>query len=140
MDFTSRSELAAIQRAVKGPQRTTQELETLRLLQAMNFADAQRDATPPEVRHERCAAVLAGMVKPAGAEAVRARKWVDAKLPAKRVAVMCGGFPKERAEERLASFNAVERGRIWYEIEKLIGELKEIQKCMNGGTVPGAVQ
>lgn len=136
MAITSRHELSALAQ-VAGPQITKSELETKALLADMDKIAAQIAATPPDVRMERCAAVLAGLVTPADAEAVRAAYWTRSRQAARRVAVMAGNLPKERAEGALGTFNAFERGRIHIEIERLIADLRQVQKCMNGGHVPG---
>ena len=133
---TARTEYVALARAA-GPQITPLEIETQRILADMDRTAAQIAATPPDVRLERSAAVLAGIVSPADAEAVRAHYWGKTRTAARRVAVMAGNLPKERADDALAKFNAFERGRIHIEIEKLIAELRQVQKCMNGGHVPG---
>ena len=134
----NRTELAALAQ-VAGPQLTAAEIETKKLIAEMERVEAQIAATPPDVRMERSAAVLSGILTPADAEAVRAFYWSKAKLSARRVAVMAGNMPKERADDALAKFNAFERGRVHVEIEKLISELRQIQRCMNGGNVPAPV-
>lgn len=133
-----RPELAALAQ-VAGVQLTPAEIETQKLIAEMARVNAEIAATPPDVRMERSAAVLAGIVTPADAEAVRSHYWSKAKLSARRVAVMAGNMPKERADDALAKFNAFERGRVHVEIEKLIAELRQIQRCMNGGHVPASV-
>lgn len=130
-------ELAAVAQ-VAGPQLTAAELETKRFLAEMDVISAQINATPREQRMERSAAVLAMIVTPADAEAVRAAYWMRVPLAARMVAVMSARMPKERAGEALHRFDALERGRIWVELEKLIGNLTVVQKCMNGGRMPGA--
>ncbi|MES2367184.1 MAG: hypothetical protein V4563_15005 [Pseudomonadota bacterium] len=134
MSISTRKELSMLA-AVSGPQQTRAEAETEKLLQEWKEVNAQVAAVPQDVRMERCAAVLSGMVSAADAEAVRAAYWNRTRLAARRVAVMAGGLPKERADDALAKFDALERGRIHLEIEKLIADLRQIQKCMNGGHV-----
>jgi hypothetical protein len=58
------------------------------------------------------------------------------------VAVMSARLPKARAEDALSTFNAFERGSVWVALNRLLGELEMIQKCMNGGnsTPPGAAK
>lgn len=131
---STKPELSALA-AVSGPQITRAEIETKALLADMDRVAAQIAATHPDVRMERCAAVLAGIVSPADAEAVRAAFWSRTRLSARRVAVMAGNLPKERADDALNKFDAFERGRIHVEIEKLINDLRQVQKCMNGGHV-----
>jgi hypothetical protein len=130
-----RIELAALA-AVAGPQRTQQELETSVYL--ADFAAACRavDDTPLDVRQERIQAVKELLVTPSDAEAVRAAYWMRAPLPARMVAVMSAKLPKERANDALMKFDAFERGTIWNALQKLVGELGIIQKCMNGGAMP----
>ena len=136
MSISTRSELAALSQA--GVQLTREEIQTKVLLDEIRKISEQIAATPPDVRMERSAAVLAGIVTPADAEAVRAHYWSKTRLAARRVAVMAGLMPKERADDPLKNFNAFERGRIHLEIEKLIGDLRQVQKCMNGGRVPSS--
>ena len=130
-------ELVAVA-AVAGPQLTKQELETKAFLADMDAVCAQINATPREVRMERSAAVLAMIATPADVEAVRAAYWMRLPLAARMVAVMSARMPKERASQALHTFDALERGRIWIEIDKLRANLDVAQKCMNGGRMPGA--
>lgn len=122
--------------AVAGPQLTRAELETKAFLADMDIISAHIEAMPREQRMERSAAVLAQIVRPADAEAVRAAYWMRAPLPARMVAVMAARLKKERANDALATFNALERGMVWMELEKLLANLATIQKCMQGGKVP----
>lgn len=130
-------ELVAVAQ-VAGPQLTAAELETKKFLAEMDAISEQINNTPREVRMERSAAVLAMIVTPADAEAVRAAYWLRVPLAARMVAVMSAKMPKERASAALYTFDALERGRIWVELEKLMGNLAVAQKCMNGGRMPGA--
>jgi hypothetical protein len=130
-------ELAALERAAD-PRLTRAELETKAFLAEMDIISEQINNTPRDVRMERSAAVLAQIVSVADAEAVRAAYWMRVPLPARMVAVMSARLPKERANDALMKFDALERGRIWRELEKLIGHLTVTQKCMNGGRMPGA--
>lgn len=130
-----RIELAALAQAA-GPQRTAQEIETAAYL--ADFADTCRKIaeTPQDVRMERVQAVRELIVKPADAEAVRASFWLRAPIAARMVAVMSARLPKERANDALMTFDALERGLIWCALDKLVGELGLVQKCMNGGRMP----
>ena len=131
------TELAAVA-AVAGPTLTKQELETRAFLAEMDAVSAQINATPREQRMERSAAVLAMISTPADVEAIRAAYWARVPLAARMVAVMSARMPKERARDALNKFNALERGRIWVELDKLQGNLSVVKKCMNGGRMPGA--
>ncbi|WP_139144684.1 hypothetical protein [Janthinobacterium sp. MP5059B] len=131
------NELAAVA-AVAGPTLTKQELETRAFLAEMDAVSAQINATPREQRMERSAAVLAMIATPADVEAIRAAYWTRVPLAARMVAVMSARMPKERARDALNKFNALERGRIWVELDKLQGNLSVVKKCMNGGRMPGA--
>lgn len=132
---TERIELAALA-AVAGPQRTAQEIETAAYL--ADFAAVCRKVaeTPQNVRMERCQAVKDLIVRPADAEAVRAAYWMRAPIAARMVAVMSARLPKDRAANALNTFDALERGLIWCALDKLVGELGIVQKCMNGGRMP----
>lgn len=134
-----RLELAALA-AAAGPQRTPQEIETSAYLAEFDAICKRIDATPLEVREERVQAVRNLTVRPADAEAVRAAFWMRAPLSARMVAVMSARLPKQRAEDALSTFNAFDRGAVWVALNRLMGELEMIQKCMNGGnsTPPGA--
>jgi len=127
-----RIELAALA-AVAGPQHTPQEIETSAYLAEFVAVCRQVAETPPDVRHERVQAVRDMLVRPADAEAVRAAFWMRAPLAARMVAVMAAKLPKARAEDALMTFNAFERGQVYCALQKLIGELGLVQKCMNGG-------
>jgi hypothetical protein len=130
-----RIELAALA-AAQGPQCTPQEIETAAYL--ADFAAVCRRVadTPTEVRMERVQAVKDLIVRPADAEAVRAAYWMRAPLAARMVAVMSARMPKERANDALHTFDALERGLVWMALEKLVAQLGVVQKCMNGGRIP----
>jgi len=132
-------ELAALAAAVPAA-RSRLEIETYTFL--ADFAEACRKVaeTPEDVRIERVQAVRDALVRPSDAEAVRAAFWLRAPLSARMVAVMAARLPKERANDALNTFNAFERGSVWVALNRLLGELQMIQKCMNGGnsTPPGA--
>jgi hypothetical protein len=130
-----RIELAALARA-SGQQRTAQEIETAAYLADFAAICAKIAATPREERMERVQAVRDLIIKPADAEAVRAAYWMRAPIAARMVAVMSARLPKERASDALHTFDALERGLIWCALEKLVGQLGVVQKCMNGGRMP----
>lgn len=139
MALTTLQERNALAAATKPlPKQTRAEAETAAFLAEMDGICAAINATPREVRMERSAAVLAMIVKPADAEAVRAAYWMRAPLAARMVAVMAARLPKARAGDALMTFDAMERGMIWIELEKLIGHLSVIQKCAQGGAMPKA--
>lgn len=130
-----RIELAALA-AAAGPQRSPLEIQTAAYLADFAAVCAQIDATPVEVRMERVQAVKELLVRPADAEAVRAAFWLRAPLDARMVAVMSAKLPKERAKDALNTFDAFERGQVWVALNRLVGELQLVQKCMNGGAMP----
>lgn len=122
--------------AVNGPVLNTTELETRRLLDDLDVVAQQINSIPKEQRMERSAAVLAQIVKPADAEAVRAAYWLRLPLAVRMVAVMSAKLPKERANDALSKFDAFQRGSMWRSIERLVADLLVVQKCMNGGPMP----
>lgn len=130
-----RTELAALA-AAAGPQRSPQEIETSAYLAEFAAICAKIDATPVEQRMERVQAVRDAIVRPSDAEAVRAAFWLRAPLAARMVAVMSVRLPKDRAGDALNTFDCLERGLIWVALNKLIGDLQMVQKCMNGGRMP----
>lgn len=132
---TAHTERAALAQ-VAGPQLTRAELETKAFLAEMDAISAHIAAIPREQRMERSAAVLAQIVSQADAEAVRAAYWMRVPLAVRMVAVMSARMPKERANGALHTFDALERGLIWIELEKLQANLSVVQKCMNGGKMP----
>jgi hypothetical protein len=71
-------------------------------------------------------------------EAVRAAHWIRLPLAARRVAVMCANLPKERADDALDKFNAFERGQINLAVIRLMRDLEQVKKAMQGGEVPAA--
>lgn len=133
---TERIELSALA-AVAGVQHTSQEIATAAYLADFAAACARVAATPQDVRMERVQAVRDLIVKPADAEAMRAAFWLRAPLAARMVAVMSARLPRERAHDALNTFDALERGTMWCAIDKLMGELSLVQRCMNGGRMPG---
>lgn len=128
-------ELAALARAA-GVRHTAQEIETAAYLAEFVAVCRRVAETPTEIRMERVQAVKDLIVRPADAEAVRAAYWLKAPLPARMVAVMSARLPKERAGDALNKFDAMERGLIWIALEKLVGQLGIVQKCMQGGRMP----
>lgn len=132
---SERTELAALA-AVSGPRATPQEIATSVYLAEFAAICAEIDATPVEIRMERVHAVKAGLVRPADAEAVRAAFWLRMPMGVRTVAVMSAGLKKARAEDALCKFNAFERGRVWVSLNRLIGDLQMVQKCMQGGAMP----
>lgn len=136
-----RVELAALA-AAAGPQRTPLEIETSAYLAEFGAICQKIDATPVEVRMERVQAVRDLLVRPADAEAVRAAFWLRIPEGVRAMALLSAGLPKARAADTLNKFNAFERGRVWVALNRLIGELQLVQKCMNGGNseTPGLAQ
>lgn len=132
---SERLEMAALA-SVSGPRATPQEIATYAYLAEFAATCARIDATPVETRMERVQAVKDGLIRPADAEAVRASFWLRTPLGVRTVAVMAAGLPKARAEDSLNKFNAFERGRVWVCLNKLIGDLEIVQKCMQGGAMP----
>lgn len=133
---TERIERAALA-AVAGVQHTAQEIETAAYLAEFVAACRQVAETPQDVRMERVQAVRDLIIRPADAEAVRAAFWMRTPLAARMVAVMSIRLPRQRAEDALHTFDAFQRGQMWCAIEKLTGELSLVQRCMNGGRMPG---
>ena len=72
-------------------------------------------------------------------EAVRAAHWNRLPIPVRRVAVMSANLPKERADDTLNKFTALERGRINICVQRLIKQLEEIGRAMQGGSMPSNV-
>ena len=69
-------------------------------------------------------------------EAVRAAHWNRLPIGVRRIAVMSANLPKERADDTLNKFTALERGRINICVQRLIKNLEIIGRCMQGGDVP----
>ncbi|MES2163366.1 MAG: hypothetical protein V4476_19605 [Pseudomonadota bacterium] len=128
-------ELAAVA-AANYPALNARELETKAFLAEMDALSAAIAAVPREERMERGAAALAACATLADVEAVRAHYWMLAPLPARMVAVMSAGMDKKRAHDNLNTFDALQRGRVWVELKKLILNLTAIQRCMVGGKMP----
>jgi hypothetical protein len=68
--------------------------------------------------------------------AVKSAVGLLAPAGARQVAVLSAGLPKDRAKDALSKFNAFERGIVWIALQKLIADLGQIQKCMQGGAMP----
>lgn len=133
---SSTIERSAVAKAA-GPQITREEIETLAWLNRQREIDKTINEKTREERQEISTSAMMLIVQPAAKEAQRAAFWNASRVAARRVAVMAGGMAKESAAKPLASFDAFQRGRINIEIEKLITDLRIIQKCMNGGHVQG---
>ena len=69
-------------------------------------------------------------------EAVRAAHWNRLSIAIRRVAVMSANLSKDRADDTLNKFTALERGKINISVQRLIKELEIIGKCMQGGEMP----
>ncbi|WP_151446717.1 hypothetical protein [Lacisediminimonas profundi] len=134
----NRIELSALA-AVSGPIRSKQEIETLhKCAELARISDhiAKLSSSERQERSAAAAAALANIASPADIEAVRAAFWTRSRLSARKVACMAANMPKERAEKALESFDAMERGAVHLALEKLIADLQNIQRCMNGGRMP----
>jgi hypothetical protein len=81
-------------------------------------------------------ALRAIVARPSDVEAMRAAFWLNAPAGARMVAVMSAGLPKARANDSLNKFDAYERGLVWIALQKLLADLGQIQKCMQGGAMP----
>jgi hypothetical protein len=135
--LSTKPELAALAR-VNGPHLNDAEIETQRWCAEQRELSRQIEATPKEVRRERCDAALALLkegVSLADIEAVRAHFWRASSIPARRVAMMAANMSKDRADDALAKFDGLERGRVHMAVDRLIEQLEQIKKCMNGGHI-----
>jgi hypothetical protein len=68
-------------------------------------------------------------------EAVRAAHWNRLPMAVRRVAVMSANLPKERADDTLNKFTALERGIINIKVQRLIRDLEILTKAMQGGEI-----
>lgn len=66
-------------------------------------------------------------------EAVRAAHWQGLPAAARLVAVWQAGLPKERANDPIKSFNAVERRKIQKAMMQFSQAAEIIVRCMTGG-------
>lgn len=132
-----RLELAALA-AVAGPRPTTQEITTSVYLADFTAVCEQIARVPEETRQERIQALRAIVARPVDVEAMRAAFWLREPAGARMVAVMAAGLPKARASDALNTFDAFERGIVWIALEKLLADLAQVQKCMQGGAMPAA--
>ena len=130
-----RVELAALA-AAAGPQRSSLEISTSAYLADFTAACAAVCAVPEDVRQERIMALRAIVARPSDVEAMRAAVWLNAPIGARMVAVLSAGLPKARADDCLNKFDALERGLVWIALQKLLADLGQIQKCMQGGAMP----
>ncbi|MFZ6732247.1 hypothetical protein ACO0LG_10025 [Undibacterium sp. Ji42W] len=73
-------------------------------------------------------------------EAVRAAHWNRLSIAVRRIAVMSANLPKERADDTLNKFTALERGKINVAMRRLMNEMEVISKCMQGGSLPGVCE
>lgn len=128
-------ELAAVA-AASYPLLNPAELATKELCDGLAAATAHILTVPREERMARGAAAVAAVASLADIEAVRAKFWLDAPLPARMVACMAAGMPKERGGDNLNKFNCLERGRVHVALQKLMLQLTQIQRCMTGGAMP----
>jgi hypothetical protein len=129
-----RIELAAL--AAAAVERTPQEIQTSAYLAEFAAVCEQVVRVPEEVRQERIQALRAIVARPSDIEAVRASFWLNAPMAARMVAVMSAKLPKDRAKDSLNKFDAFERGLVWIALERLMADLAQVQKCMQGGRMP----
>lgn len=130
-----RLELAALA-AAAGPMRTAEEINTSAYLAEFTAVCAEVARVPEDVRQERIQALRGIVARPSDVEAMRAAFWLNAPDGARMVAVMSAGLPKARAKDSLNKFDAFERGSVWISLQKLIADLAQVQKCMQGGAMP----
>jgi hypothetical protein len=130
-----RVELAALA-AAAGPQRSPLEISTSAYLADFTAACAAVCAVPEDVRQERIQALRGIVARPSDVEAMRAAVWLNAPHGARMVAVLSAGLHKDRAKDSLNTFDAFERGLVWIALQKLLVDLGQIQKCMQGGRMP----
>ena len=130
-----RVELAALA-AAAGPLRSPLEISTSAYLADFTAACEAVCAVPEDVRQERIMALRAIVARPSDVEAMRAAVWLNAPDGARMVAVLSAGMHKDRAKDSLNKFDAFERGRVWIALQKLLADLGQIQKCMQGGAMP----
>jgi hypothetical protein len=69
-------------------------------------------------------------------EAVRAAHWQGLNHAARMVAVWQAGMPKERANDALKTFTAIERRKIMRAVTEFARQFDILKKCMQGGEVP----
>jgi hypothetical protein len=69
-------------------------------------------------------------------EAIRAAHWNSLPMAVRRIAVMSANMPKERANDPLKNFNALERGRIALCVRRLSQKMEVAFKAMQGGELP----
>jgi hypothetical protein len=131
-----RVELAAL--AGAAVQHSPLEISTSAYLADFTAACAAVCAVPEDVRQERIMALRAIVARPADIEAMRAACWLNAPAGARMVALLSAGLPKARADDSLNKFDAFERGQVWIALQKLLVDLGQIQKCMQGGAMPAA--
>lgn len=130
-----RIELSALA-AAAGPLRSPMEISTSVYLADFTAACAAVCAVPEDVRQERIQALRAIVARPSDVEAMRSAVWLNAPDGARMVAVLSAGLHKDRAKDSLNKFDAFERGRVWIALQKLLVDLGQIQKCMQGGAMP----
>jgi hypothetical protein len=130
-----RLEFAALA-AAAGPQRSPLEISTSAYLADFTAACELVARVPEDVRQERIQALRGIVARPSDVEAMRAAVWLNAPTGARMVAVLSAGLPKARAEDSLNKFDALERGLIWVALQRLLADLAQVQKCMQGGAMP----
>lgn len=129
-----RIELAALSAA--SVQRSPLEISTSAYLAEFAAVCAEVSRVPEDVRQDRIQALRAIVARPTDVEAMRAAVWLNAPAGARMVAVMSAGLAKDRAMDALSKFDAFERGLVWIALQKLLADLGQVQKCMQGGRMP----
>jgi hypothetical protein len=132
-----RIELAAL--AAATAPRSGLEISTYAYLAEFTAACEEVARVPEDVRQERIQALRSIVARPSDVEAMRAAVWLNAPAGARMVAVIAAGLHKDRAADGLSKFDAFERGRVWVQLQKLVADLGQIQKCMQGGRMPERV-
>lgn len=127
--------LASVQ-SVSSPRETYLEAQTKIVLEERREFARRIADTKIELRKKRIENLLKQIDPLSSIESIRAAMWNRATIAQRRIACMCANLPKERADDALIKFNAVERTKIWTALDDLVDGLQGIQKCMTGGIVP----
>ena len=119
-----------------GPNFTSLEIQTKVLLDEREELYRKIRETKVEVKKQRIESLLKQISPVTNLESRRAAIWGKATLAQRRIACMCAGINRMRADDALIDFDAFERTKIWTALDDLIDGLVELQKCMTGGIIP----
>lgn len=137
MAGNQQAEMHCLSLAAIRPQLTDMEIETQVWLAQNEENNRQIESLPRDVRMQRSHDALAMIKKISDVEAVRASNWSCTPMAVRRLCVLSIGLDEKRARDELRKFDALQRGLMWCQVEKLVDDLENAKRSLCGGDMPG---